>query len=147
MSYGAYAYKSANNKMSSSIDIVIDLYDESVQKFKEARSAIESGDVEKRYQATERVRKILNGLATAMYREDEALGEMINTLETFYAIMGRLIIDINSHNDLEACDKAISYMSEMAATWRQVRAQVLSIEQQTATTPVSTKHMGTSMSI
>lgn len=150
MSYGAYAYKSANNKMSASIDIVIELYDESVQKLKIARKAIECGDIEGRYQATERVRKILNGLASAMYREDGSLDAMIATLETFYAIMGRLIIDINANNDMEACDKAIAYMLDMSDTWRQVREQALTAQHESET-PIPTgnksDHASTSMSI
>lgn len=123
MSYQTKAYTKGASHFSSTIDLVIDIYEDAAKAMEEALQAIHDNRIEVRYMATEKARKYLIGLASALNKNDEEAKPLTDTLQNYYNVINDLITRTNVHNKEESCKAAIESLRDMAQTWRDVKAR------------------------
>lgn len=123
MSYQTKAYTKGAAHFSSTIDLVIDIYEDAAKAMEEALQAIHENRIEARYLATEKARKYLIGLASALNKNDEEAKPLTETLQNYYNVINDLITRTNVQNKEESCKAAIDSLRDMAQTWREVKVK------------------------
>lgn len=123
MTYGADIYRKNTRAAATPIQIVIELYDEAVQRMEDALKAVHENRYEDRFNATERVRVILLGLVEALDRSTPEQAQLAERLQEFYSMVGQLLARTNVRNDPESCQQAIDSLRNMGDTWRDLRKQ------------------------
>lgn len=121
MSYQTKAYTKGASHFSSTIDLVIDIYEDAAKAMEEALKAIRENQIEARFMATEKARKYLIGLASALNKNDEEAKSLSETLQNYYNVINDLITRTNVQNKEESCKAAIDSLRDMAQTWREVK--------------------------
>jgi len=123
MSYQTKAYTKGASYFSSTIDLVIDIYEDAAKAMEDALQAIRDNHIEARYMATEKARKYLIGLASALNKSDEETQALSQMLQNYYNVINDLITRTNVHNKEESCKAAIDSLRDMAQTWREVKVK------------------------
>ena len=120
MSYqnnAASAYAAAS-KMVSSLGAVVLLYDAMIQAIGAAKSAIEEGRIEDRFNATQRASKILVGLQSHLDMEQG--GDTAAMLHQFYDTLFNDIQRLNLKSSVEAADKVLNALIEVRRSWKEL---------------------------
>ena len=146
MTYGADLYRKNTRAAATPIQIVIELYDEAVQRMEEALKAIHENRYEDRFNATERVRVIMSGLVEALDRSTPEQAQLADRLQEFYSMVGQLLARTNVRNDAESCQQAIDSLRNMGGTWRELRKQVESEQPETPTEPMARESVSVEVS-
>lgn len=88
-----------------------------------AREHIKAGEVEARFQATEKCAVIISGLRGCLNRDTAEAAKMSETLDSYYARLLTFLTQINIKNDLPLCESVIESLRAMSSTWREVQAR------------------------
>lgn len=123
------SYRQAAEQVSPGRQIVM-LYDGVLVKLREARAAIEAGQIERRFRALEKASMIVNGLQSCLDFSNG--GEIARQLDSFYNYVFFRLQTLNAVNKVEACDELIANVQEMRDSWAKV------VERQAAGTDAPT---------
>lgn len=116
--YNALSAYQAASKMTTSLGAVVLLYDGMIKEVGKAKSAIEEGRIEDRFNATQKACKILLGLQSHL--DFEQGGDVSLMLDQFYHTIFRDLQQVNMSNSAAACDEIIAALSEVRASWAQL---------------------------
>jgi flagellar protein FliS len=111
------AYQAASN-MTTSLGAVVMLYDGMIKEVGKAKTAIEEGRIEDRFNATQKACKILLGLQSHL--DFEKGGDISLMLDQFYHTIFRDLQQVNMSNSAPACDEIINALSEVRASWAEL---------------------------
>jgi flagellar biosynthetic protein FliS len=126
MTAGYDTYRSQKSAHGGSTALsVAQLFDVIAATAREAKKAIENEDIEARFAATDRGSAIISGLERALQGDTLEEKEMAETLKDFYQVLRALIWQIDSKNDVAACDSLERTALQMAEGWRDVDTKVL----------------------
>ena len=117
-SNNALAAYQAASKMTTSLGAVVLLYDGMIKEVGKAKTAIEEGRIEDRFNATQKACKILLGLQSHL--DFEKGGDISLMLDQFYHTIFRDLQQVNMNNSAEACDQVIAALSEVRTSWAQL---------------------------
>lgn len=88
-----------------------------------ARDAMKAGDIEARFNATEKCAVIISGLRGCLNRETPEAAAMSGTLDGYYGKILIFLTQINVKNDLPLCEAVVDSLRTMSSTWREVQAR------------------------
>lgn len=111
----AYA---AASKMTTSLGAVVLLYDGMIKEVGKAKSAIEEGRIEDRFNATQKACKILLGLQSHL--DFERGGDISLMLDQFYHTIFRDLQQVNMKNSAALCEEIIGALGEVRWSWAQL---------------------------
>jgi len=117
-SYNALSAYQAASKMTSSLGAVVLLYDGMIKEVGRAKTAIEEGRIEDRFNATQKACKILLGLQSHL--DFEKGGDVSLMLDQFYHTIFRDLQQINMQNSVALCEETIGALREVRASWAQL---------------------------
>jgi flagellar protein FliS len=117
-SYNALSAYKAASKMTTSLGAVVMLYDGMIKEVGNAKTAIEEGRIEDRFNATQKACKILLGLQSHLDFENG--GDISLMLDQFYHTIFRDLQQVNMSNSAPACDEIIAALSEVRASWAEL---------------------------
>ncbi|WP_421938176.1 flagellar export chaperone FliS [Pelagibius sp.] len=104
--------------MVSSLGAVVLLYDAMIKEVANAKTAIEEGRIEDRFNATQKACKILVGLQSHL--DFEKGGNISLMLDQFYHTIFRDLQQVNMKNSAQICDGIITALSEVRASWSEL---------------------------
>lgn len=116
--YNALSAYQAASKMTSSLGAVVLLYDGMIKEVGNAKTAIEEGRIEDRFNATQKACKILLGLQSHL--DFEKGGDVSLMLDQFYHTIFRDLQKINMENSAALCEETIGALREVRASWAQL---------------------------
>lgn len=114
------AYSSAS-KMVSSLGAVVLLYDGVLRAVYEAKGAIESGQVEARFHATQRASKIILGLQANL--DFDKGGNVALVLDRYYHRVFGDLQRLNVTSSVKTCDDLIASLVEVRNSWKTLAEQ------------------------
>lgn len=117
-SYNAISAYAAASNMTTSLGAVVLLYDGMIKEVGKAKTAIEEGRIEDRFNATQKACKILLGLQSHL--DFERGGDISLMLDQFYHTIFRDLQKVNMTNSAAACDEIVGALSEVRASWVQL---------------------------
>ncbi len=88
-----------------------------------ARECMTAGDIEGRFNATEKCAAIISGLRGCLNREDAQAAQMTHVLEDYYGRLLTFLTQINVRNDLQLCGAVADSLRAMSSTWREIQAR------------------------
>lgn len=97
---------------------VVMLYDGAIRSVKQARAAIENGDIQARYNALVNACDIIAGLQVSL--DFERGGEITKLLYDYYAGLDMRLMSLHQKQDLAMCDLCISHLTMMRDAWEDV---------------------------
>lgn len=98
------------------VDRVALVFEAAVRFAKDAKLAIEQGAIERRFEATERVRAIVRTLDSALDRERG--GEIADNLGRMYRYIEYRLTLINTRNDAGIAAEVVALLEELGRPWR-----------------------------
>lgn len=104
--------------MVSSLGAVVLLYDAMIKEVAEAKSAIEDGRIEDRFNATQKACKILVGLQSHL--DFEKGGDVSRMLDQFYHTIFRDLQQVNMKNSPGLCDEIMTALGEVRSSWSEL---------------------------
>ena len=113
----ASAYNTASQTVSS-LRAVVMLYDGMIKSVFAARTAIEEGRIEDRFNDTQKACKILLGLQANL--DFDQGGDMAVMLDRFYHTIFRDLQRINMQNSVALCDSVIAALKEVRQSWNRL---------------------------
>lgn len=120
---------------------IVMLYDGAMLRVREARAAIERGDIEGRYRATSKASAILDALQACL--DHEQGGEIAGLLDRYYTYLALRLVAVNVRNDPTICDEVLERLAEMRASWAELAERGVS----TASGPTSSGATATATSV
>ncbi|AZL16437.1 flagellar export chaperone FliS [Rickettsiales endosymbiont of Stachyamoeba lipophora] len=118
--YQSYAVAQQNNK--SEIDKIIMLFEGAIKLMAQARVAVEQNEIELRFNVSDKVSQIFQGLINIL--DFDKGGEISEILRQFYSYIIMKVLQINHEPNVESCDQVIEQMTEMLDAWKDVKGQV-----------------------
>lgn len=100
------------------IRAVVLLYERAIQEMLAARTAIQNGQIEERFQRTQKAAQIITALQGNL--DFERGGDISPMLRDFYNSLFDKIQRVNFRNDLAICDDVILALNTMRQTWEEV---------------------------
>ena len=97
---------------------VVMLYEGAIKFMKLAQKAIEEGNIQERFNNTERASKIIDGLHCCL--DPEKGGEVTNILDKFYTHLFMRIMKLNMNNSTSECEEIIKDLRKMKEAWVEV---------------------------
>ncbi len=88
-----------------------------------ARDCMKQGDIEGRFNATERCAVIVSGLRGCLNRESAEAIKMSQFLDDYYSRILAFLTQINVKNDLPLCEAVVDSLRTMSTTWREIQAR------------------------
>lgn len=125
MSYQNYhhnAYKAAAYREESKTRQVVMLYEGVLNSVKKAKHAMETGDIEARYNNLTKACEILTGLQLSL--DFEHGGEISQLLYDYYAGLDMRLNHLHFTQDMAICDLCIRQLEMMKSAWEDVDKQV-----------------------
>ncbi len=107
---------SAASKMVSSLGAVVMLYDAVLRAVYDAKGAIEKGQIEARFHATQRASKIILGLQANL--DFEKGGNVALVLDRYYHRVFGDLQRLNVTSSAKACDDLIASLMEVRNSWK-----------------------------
>ena len=135
------AYNTASQTVSS-LRAVVMLYDGMIKAVYEAKSAIEAGRIEDRFNATQRACKILLGLQANLDFVNG--GQMAVMLDQFYHTIFRDLQQINMKNSEALCESVVTALKEVRQSWGELAEKGDHGSLKEEITPASHRNTGTS---
>lgn len=100
------------------------LFDKAAEHISNAAKAIREGDVQARYDYSEKSMAIMEGLLSCLNRETPERAAAAESLEAYYQSMITMIGRINIFNDLAVCNSLEKSFKDMAQFWREADAHL-----------------------
>ncbi|MGP1396850.1 MAG: flagellar export chaperone FliS [Inquilinaceae bacterium] len=124
MSYTANGYSaySQASKIISPVRAVVMLYDGMIAAVGAARTAIEEGRIEDRFNHTKKAFQILLGLQASL--DFEKGGDISPMLDGFYTTIFNKLQLVNTRNSIEICDDVLNGLTTMRQSWQNVADQI-----------------------
>jgi len=88
-----------------------------------ARECMKAGDIEGRFNATEKCAMIVSGLRGCLNRDNPEAAAMSTVLDDYYTRTLSFLTQINVKNDLPLCEAVTESLRTMSSTWREVQAR------------------------
>lgn len=102
--------------------LIVMLFDGAEMFIRKARMYILDGNIPEKGRAISKAIDIVNqGLLAALDRERG--GEIAENLALIYDYIGRLLLQANIHNDLNALKQAEGLLADIGSAWRQIETQ------------------------
>ena len=120
-SNAATAYQNQQIMTASPAMLVTLLYERAIRALSEAVRAAEQGDIQGRFNHTQRAGDIITHLWSTL--DETRGGEIATNLGELYRFMLRRLGDLNVRNDLQAARDVIGLLEPLAESWRQIAAQ------------------------
>ena len=117
---GANTYQTQQIMTASPVMLVAMLYDKAIQSLKKAVIAIDAGDVQARWNASNRAFEIIQHLQRTLDRERG--GDVVANLDALYGHMLRFLPEVNMKNDQKAAKDVIGLLEPLRDSWRQAAA-------------------------
>jgi flagellar protein FliS len=114
------AYKAAAWREENKTLQVVMLYEGVLRYARQAREAIEKGDIEARYNSLTRACEIINGLQLSL--DFAQGGEVAQLLYDYYAGLDQRLSHLHFHQDISLCDLCIRHLTLMRDAWQDVHA-------------------------
>lgn len=111
------AYKAASHMVRKTKQVVM-LYDGAIRSVQQAKAAIESGDIETRYNSLTRACDIINGLQISL--DFEKGGEIAQLLYDYYAGIDMRLMSVHQSQDISICDACIDQLKKMREAWDEI---------------------------
>ena len=121
MSYAAVQYRATRTVTASPLGILIQLYEGAVRFLRQARRALEAGDVPGRAEALRRAHAIVTELQVTL--QHERAPELAAQLDALYDFVLDRITQGNLRQDPEPLAEAEKVLIELLEGWRAVRDQ------------------------
>jgi flagellar protein FliS len=102
------------------LEQIVMLYDGATLRVREARAAIERGDIEARFVATSKATAILDALQACL--DHERGGEIAALLDRCYTYLSLRLSAVNIRNDPAICDEILARLGELRASWAELAA-------------------------
>ncbi len=118
--YNALSAYQAASKMTTSLGAVVLLYDGMIKEVGRAKTAIDEGRIEDRFNATQKACKILLGLQSHL--DFEKGGDVSLMLDQFYHTVFRDLQQVNMKNSASACEEVIRALTEVRTSWAELAA-------------------------
>jgi flagellar biosynthetic protein FliS len=119
-----YANYSSNSARYASAGIqVAMLLAKAARHMEDARDRMVAGDIEGRFNATEKCATILSGLRGCLNRDSAEAVKVSDVLDAYYARMLSYLTQINIKNDQPLCESVIDSLRTMSSTWREIQAK------------------------
>jgi flagellar protein FliS len=104
----------------SKLSLIIKLYEGAIESIKQAITAINNQDHEKKYNFFVKAQKIIEGLQ--LYLDFEAGGESAINLDNFYKNILQLVHEASIKNDIVTAEKAIDLISILLNEWKNLES-------------------------
>lgn len=104
------------------VGLILLLYDAAIESLRRARIAAESGSIEERVGASNRVLLIINELTRAL--DQERGGKVARNLDEFYSVARALLMQANAGAQAEAFDPIIEMFFSVREAWQRVELDV-----------------------
>lgn len=117
----AEAYKTQAIMTASPAKLVAMCFDRAIGALLDAVRAIETNDIERRFNNVTRATDIVSHLWTTL--DMEKGGEIAKNLSDIYGYAFRRLPDINLNNDAEAAQDVISVLKPLSEAWNQLASQ------------------------
>ena len=111
------AYGAASQTIPVSRQIVL-LYDGAIRKVEEARQASLEQRIEDRFNATQKAAQIIDALHASL--DFEQGGEVAQTLDRWYTMIGMKIQRLNVTNSEADCHEVIALLREVRNAWDRI---------------------------
>jgi flagellar protein FliS len=118
---GASTYQIQQVMTASPMALVAMLYEKAIQSLKEAIAAIEAGDIQGRWKASNRAFEIIQHLQMTL--DLEKGGVIARNLDQLYGLMLRLLPNVNMKNDPAPALEVIRLLEPLRDSWRQASAK------------------------
>lgn len=99
-----------------------------------ARTCMQAGDIEGRFNATEKCATIISGLRGCLNRETPDAARVSDVLDAYYSRMLAYLTQVNVRNDEVVCTSVIDSLRTMSTTWREIQAKA---DAEASSTPAS----------
>lgn len=109
-------YKSNSVNTASPGELTLMLYNGCLKFIKQAKLAIENGDIEKRHMSLVKAQDIINELMVTLDTKEEVAKNMLQ----MYDYMYRRLIEANTKGSIEILDEVEGYVVQFRDTWKQV---------------------------
>lgn len=119
--HGYSSYSSSSARQASPGIQVAMLLAAAARHMETARDCINAGDIEGRFNATEKCSMIISGLRSCLNRETPEAQAITDTLDSYYARLLTFMTQINIKNDLILSESVIESLRTMSSTWREVQ--------------------------
>jgi flagellar protein FliS len=110
--------------------LVYMLLDKAISSLQEATSAIEEGDVERRWRANNRATEIISHLWSTLDRERG--GEIAGNLDQLYSFILRRLPSVDLQNDPKPAEDVIGLLEPLRESWKEIARQSSQASRQTA---------------
>lgn len=114
------AYQNSSRDHLSAPEATALLLEEAAKSIKEAQTAIEAGEIEKRFKESERATVILGNLEKALVKNDAEQSKTAEDLKAYYDDMISLIVRMNKNNDSRTAESIAESLKRMAKEFRNV---------------------------
>lgn len=105
-------------------DQIAALFEKAAEHIANAGKAIDSDDVQGRYDYSQKTMAILEGLLACLNRDTPERAEAAASLEIYYKTMIMMISRVNIFNDKKTCESLESSFRDMAEFWRDAARQI-----------------------
>ncbi|MGF1476184.1 MAG: flagellar export chaperone FliS [Geminicoccaceae bacterium] len=99
---------------------LVELFDGMVRQLRRAKNAIQAGDIEGRFFATEKVARVIDALQACL--DHEAGGDMARQLDRYYSFLRHRLMELNAKNDPAVCQDLMDRLGDMRSAWEQIAA-------------------------
>ncbi len=108
------AYSKASHTVAKTRQVVM-LYDGIIRFMSQAKEAMESNEIERRFKTLSRASEIIAGLQACL--DHDAGGETANVLSDFYSAIDMRIFQLHRSNDAAECQALIVELKAMREVW------------------------------
>ncbi|GBD42798.1 Flagellar protein FliS [bacterium HR40] len=103
------------------LEQIVMLYDAAILRVKEARAAIERGDVEGRFLSTRKAIAILEALQSCL--DHDRGGEIARLLDRCYTYLILRLAEVNRRNAPALCDEILDRLGELRRAWAELSSR------------------------
>jgi flagellar biosynthetic protein FliS len=115
------AYRKSFETVSKTKQVIM-LYDSAISAIYQAKTSIEGGNFQERYNNLERAFLIVSGLKNCLDHNNAA--EISKTLHGWYSSLEMKLLSIHNSNSIADCETCIGYLKTMREAWVEVDNQV-----------------------
>jgi flagellar biosynthetic protein FliS len=115
------AYRKSFETVSKTKQVIM-LYDSAISAIYQAKTSIEAGDFQERYNNLERAFLIVSGLKNCL--DHNSAPDISKTLHGWYSSLEMKLLSIHNSNSTADCESCIGYLKTMREAWVEVDNQV-----------------------
>ena len=103
------------------------LYEGAIRFLQQAKSAIEQGNINERYNRLLQASEVVMGLQSCL--DFEAGGDAARVLYDFYSAVDMRIMGLHRSSDGEACERVIQDLKDMRDVWEHIdRSEIQTVQ-------------------